>query len=357
MNLSSRIEAFEKLGFVLKSSLNDIANQRYNESDSYGVNIEQTITQSTFENGWFIPQFIHFSLNEVAGFLNREVLLNWLSVYHLEKLNKPSNQITAIVMAGNLPLVGFHDFLSVLISGFKVQVKLSQKDSVLPRMIIDLLIAIEPRFRAKITIANDRLSAFDAVIATGSNNTLRYFEYYFKSCPSIIRGHKNSCAVLKGNETEKELDGLMDDLFLYFGMGCRSVSKLYIPQQYSLEMLFPYFEKYNQVLYNHHKYMNNYLYHKSIMLVNQTPFLENGYVMMTENEVIASPISVINYQRYHNIKEVVNELKTKTEQIQCVVSSSDLATDVVEFGASQKPQLIDYADGVDVIDFLLSIKK
>ncbi len=357
MNLLSRIDAFEKLGFVLNSSLVNIANQKYSSHDSYGIDVEQILKQATFENAWFIPDFISYSLHEIVNMLQRKSLIEWLSVYNLDVLDVPSTKRVAIIMAGNIPLVGFHDLLSVLISGCVVRVKLSQKDSALPSMIIKLLISIDSRFKSKIIIDNDRLTDFDAVIATGSNNSQRYFDYYFKSYPTILRGHKNSCAVLLGNETEDQLLGLMDDLFLYFGLGCRNVSKIYISQQYSIESLFPIFDKYYNQLYFHSKYMNNNLYHKSIMLVNRTPFLENGFVMMTENEDIASPISVIHYQRYQALEEVRTDLNQKREQIQCIVSNSDLIDGCVEFGASQKPKLTDYADGVDVISFLQTIKK
>jgi hypothetical protein len=357
MNLSARIDAFEKLGFLIEASLTNMSNDKYDCADSYQVDIIKQIEKAEFENGWFIRDFINYSLGALVEMLKRSSLLEWLGVYNLDSLNQESDKKVSIVMAGNLPLVGFHDLLSVLITGHSVQVKLSQKDSVLSHMVIDLLLAIEPRFKAKIEIVEDRLSGYDAVIATGSNNTRRYFEYYFKNVPTIIRGHKNSVAVLTGNETEEQLEALVDDLFLYFGLGCRSISKLYLPSNFTVETLFPYFEKYNHILYHHHKYMNNYLYHKSIMMVNRTKFLENGFVMMSENPQIASPISVIHYQYYHTLKEVQAELEVRRDEIQCVVSNADLSIGSVEFGNAQKPRLFDYADGVDVVGFLLALKK
>jgi hypothetical protein len=218
------------------------------------------------------------------------------------------------------------------------------------------LIAIEPRFADYVQFAEDKVAGYDAVIATGSDNTRRYFEYYFKGVPSIIRGHKNSVAILMGNETESQLKALTHDLFRYFGLGCRSVSQIYLPVGYAPEKLFPYFEGYHRILYHHHKYMNNYLYHKSIMMVNKVPFLDDGVVMMTENEQIASPISVVHIQYYTTMDEVVQKLGRLENSIQCVVTDNDLFPSHVGFGQAQKPSLNDYADGIDVLEFLLSLK-
>ncbi len=357
MNLSSRIEAFEKLGFLLETSLTNIDNGKYQPSDTFDIDIENHLNKATSENGWFIPTFIRYSLNELISSLKRESLINWLSVFNLTLLDIPSSKKVSIVMAGNLPLVGFHDLLCVLITGHIAQVKLSQKDYSLSLLVIELLRAIDPKLKNRIETTSDQIKKFDAVIATGSNNTKRYFEYYFKNVPSIIRGHKNSVAVIIGNETEEDLNGLASDLFLYFGLGCRSISKIYLPVNYKVETLFPYFEKHHQILYNHHKYMNNYLYHKSILMINRTKFLENGFVMMTENQQISSPISVIHYEYYTSIKEIIKELDVKKELIQCITSNSELSKDTIRFGNTQKPSLSDYADGIDVIEFLLALKK
>jgi len=357
MNLSSRIEAFEKLGFLLETSLKNIDNGKYQASDTFNIDICHYFDKATAENGWFIPTYIRNSISELIQILKRDSLINWLSVYNLTLLDIDSSKKVSIVMAGNLPLVGFHDLLSVLITGHIAQVKLSQKDTSLTTLIIELLTHIEPQFKNKIEIITNQLKDYNAVIATGSNNTKRYFEYYFKDVPSIIRGHKNSVAVIIGNETDEELHGLTDDLFLYFGLGCRSISKLYLPTNYKVESLFPYFDKYHQILYNHHKYMNNYLYHKSILMVNKIKFLENGFVMMNENSQISSPISVIHYEYYNSIEEIQKELIVRKNEIQCIASNSELSKDTVRFGQVQKPALFDYADGIDVIDFLLTLKK
>lgn len=357
MILSLRIDAFVKLGFVIEASLKGMENGKYDPKDSYNVDIAKGLSDAIAENGWFIEPFSMYALTQISQMLKREVLIDWLSVYNFDLLNNEIVKKVSIVMAGNLPLVGFHDFLSVMISGHDVQLKLSQKDSVLPRVIVDLLCAIEPQFISSIEIIENQLKGYDAVIATGSNNSGRYFEYYFKNVPAIIRGHKNSIAVILDDESDEQLETLTDDLFLYFGLGCRSVSKLYLPANFSLERLFPFFEKYKPILYNHHKYMNNYLYQKSILLVNKTPFLDNGFVMMTENSQIPSPISVIHYQNYDSVDNLLIELSNLKNGIQCIVANDCLSSDTVGFGDAQKPSLFDYADGVDVIEFLLSLKK
>jgi len=356
MNLSSRIDAFEHLGFVIKTALINIDQNKYQSSDSYGVNIQERISLAFAENSWFIPEFINNALHEIGKMLERKNLIDWLSVYNLDMLDFKSPKNVAIVMAGNLPLVGFHDLLAVLISGHKVLIKLSQKDAQLPRMIGDLLMAINPKFKKHIAYVDGIMSDYDAVIATGSNNTRRYFEYYFKKVPHIIRGQKNSVAVLMGNESDEQLNALADDLFLYFGLGCRSVSQLYLPMHYSKEKLFPYFERYHTQLNMHHKYMNNYLYQKSIMMVNKVPFLDDGVVMITENENVASPISVIHLAYYSSINDLIKKLDMQKNVLQCVVTDNEFFPNAIKFGQSQKPTLLNYADDVDLIKFLIDIK-
>ncbi len=357
MNLSQRIEAFVKLGFVIETSLKDIENGMYDSNESYNIDIAKRILEANHENGWFIEFFSMHALSQISKMLSRESLIHWLSVYNLGLLDNNKAKNVSIIMAGNLPFVGFQDFLAVLIIGHKLKAKFSSKDSVLPKMIVDLLCAIEPLFVPYIEVVDSPLRDYDAVIATGSDNSNRYFEYYFKDIPSIIRGNRNSVAIILGDETEEQLMGLTHDIFMYFGLGCRSVSKLYLPTHYKVEKLFPYFEKYQAILYNHHKYMNNYLYQKSILLVNKIPFFDNGFAMLTEGEPISSPISVIHFQYYDSIDIVMDELVRKEHKIQCVVANSCVSRNVIDFGDAQKPSLLDYADGVDVVDFLQTLKK
>jgi hypothetical protein len=243
-------------------------------------------------------------------------------------------------MAGNIPLVGFHDLLCVLISGHRLSAKLSSQDSVLMRYVVEKLVAIEPRFKDYISFV-ERMNDADAVIATGSDNTARYFEYYFRNIPHIIRKNRSSCAILRGTETNEQLIALGKDVFSYFGLGCRNVSKLFVPKDYDFKRLLDLWQPYHDV-FNHHKYVNNYDYNKSILLVNRTPHLDNGFVLITENKALVSPISVVYYE--------VGEPDPSSDKIQCVVSAEH-----VPFGKTQEPELTDYADRVDTLKFLTAL--
>jgi hypothetical protein len=285
-----------------------------------------------------------------GNLLNYENLTKWLTPYQRSVQTEP--KIVAIIIAGNIPLVGFHDLLCVLISGNKALIKLSSDDSELMKWTIEQLIAIEPEFKDLIAFAEERqLKNFDAVIATGSNNTNRYFEYYFKDKPNLLRRTRNSLAIINGNETELELDSLADDVFFYFGLGCRNVSKLLLPRGYNLEPLFLAFEKYKDII-NHNKYANNYTYHKAIFLMNLTPHLDNGFLILKQDDGLASPLSVLLFSFYDNEEEVKAYLETNKEIIQCGVGTADY---LVDFGKSQQPELWDYADGIDTMEFLKNL--
>tara|TARA_R110002074_G_scaffold32501_3_gene90868 strand:- start:5057 stop:5827 length:771 start_codon:yes stop_codon:yes gene_type:complete len=256
-------------------------------------------------------------------------------------------------MAGNIPLVGFHDFLSVLISGHHVLVKQSSNDKHLLPYLAKYLEYAEPQFKGKIKFTEEKIENFDAVIATGSNNTARYFEYYFKNKPSIIRNNRNSVAVLTGNETSAELKNLSEDIFRYYGLGCRNVSKLFVPRGYKFETFF-------EAIYHWHpivekaKYANNYDYNKAVYLMSEFDMLENGFFMIKEDESYASPIATLFYEYYDDLSGLKETLEAKKEQIQCIVSNGFIKNEIA-FGATQKPQLWDYADDVDSIKFLSSI--
>ena len=260
-----------------------------------------------------------------------------------------------VITAGNIPLVGFHDFLSVLISGNIFVGKLSSKDDKLLPNVIDLLIEIEPKFKNYIFISENKLENFDAVIATGSNNSARYFEYYFGKYPHIIRKNRNSVAVITGNETTVDLQLLADDIFLYFGLGCRSVSKLFLPDGYNLDNIFRNSLKYKEVI-NHNKYANNYDYNRAIYLLNLTEFKDNGIMLMKEDINMASPISVVYFENYSKLETIKQRLDIEKDNIQCIVADKTVINEAIPFGESQKPQLWDYADNVDTINFLLNIK-
>ena len=250
-------------------------------------------------------------------------------------------------MAGNIPLVGFHDFLTVLISGHKVVIKMSSIDNVLLKVLIEKLLSIAPEFNDSIAFINDvKNRNFDAVIATGSDNSAQYFEYYFKGAKKIIRKNRRSVAVLDGSESDMELKGLAVDVFAYFGLGCRNVSKLFLPNGYDLNKLFAAFFPYSDLV-EHKKYGNNYDYNKAIFLMGRNKLVENGFLLMKEDKSLLSPVAMLYYEYYNDINTVEQFVEKNAEQLQCVVSKKN-----IPFGNSQQPNLWDYADGVDTVDFL-----
>ncbi len=254
-------------------------------------------------------------------------------------------------MAGNIPLVGFHDFISVLISGHDVLVKQSSNDKHLLPFLSKYLKYVEPSLKGKITFTDEKLEGFDAVIATGSDNTARYFEYYFKDKPSIIRKNRNSVAVLTGNETKEQLAALSEDVFRYYGLGCRNVSKLFVPADYSFDNFFEAMYPWHSII-NENKYANNYDYNKAVYLMSEFDMLENGFLMIKEDTSYASPIATLFYEKYNSIEELKEKLSTDNDMIQCIVANNVVENEVA-FGKTQSPQLWDYADGIDSVDFLL----
>lgn len=301
-------------------------------------------SRAASENPWFTDKNIRMAWRSVTDMLQEEALRAWVSSYNLDGKGKT----IAIVMAGNIPMVGFHDFLCVLICGHVVKAKLSSKDSVLMRYIAETLIDTEPYFDNKIIFA-DQLKNFDAIIATGSDNTSRYFDYYFGKYPHIIRQNRTSCAILHGNETLAELEALGRDIFSYFGLGCRNVSKLFVPKGYDFASFFESLDPYKEVS-DHHKYHNNYDYQKSIMLVNLTPFLDNGFVMLTQSEKLVSPISVVYYEYYEDEEALQAKINSVSNKLQCIVGN--VAPAWIPFGQTQYPSLRDYADNIDTLIFL-----
>lgn len=313
-----------------------------------------SIAQKAFEkNPWFVPKFVEFSIHAIANdMLQPEKLKLWLAPYSLHE----SSKTIGLIAAGNIPLAGFHDFLCAYLLGCRMKIKLSSKDDALLPEIIRLLSDIDRELSGKVEIV-DTLKDFDAVIATGSDNTNRYFEYYFRSYPRILRRNRNSVGIISGNESDSELESLADDICLYFGFGCRNVSKVYIPEGYDVRLLFPGLKKY-EWMYEHHKYRNNYDYQRTILLMNKTPHFANDFIMMTESSQIPSPISVLHYEYYGNAETLQNLVSKQNEKIQCVVSSIPEKWQMrssVYFGQSQHPKLWEYADGIDTISFLQSL--
>ncbi|HCZ37671.1 MAG TPA: acyl-CoA reductase [Cytophagales bacterium] len=333
MTLEQRINAFSALGSRI-SSLNKTER-------------EQIYQHASLVNGWFTPTSVQNALDGIVLFLNKETLQNWTSRYPTPS----SEKVVGIAMAGNIPLVGFHDLLCVLISGHRALIKLSSQDALIEVM-IKWLMEIEPGFADKITIA-ERLNAAEVMIATGSDNTSRYFEYYFRNKPHIIRKNRSSCAIIMGEEPNATLAELGKDVFTYFGLGCRNVAKVFVPEEYTFTNLLDTWQPYQEIIH-HHKYANNYDYQKSILLVNQTPFFDNGFVLLTESSNLVSPISVLFYERYLDQQDLQQKLQSHADKLQCIVSANGWYAGSVPFGKAQQPQVWDYADDVDTMRFLAS---
>ena len=264
---------------------------------------EEYIQNSTHYNPWFTSDFLLNAIRSIGESLSLEKMDQWLKSYEKEINNVTTSKIIGVVMAGNLPLVGFHDYLCVLISGHKILAKVSKDDSKLLPLLHQILVLFEPDFENKAEFTQETLKGFDAIIATGSDNTARYFEYYFGKYPNIIRKNRNGVAVLNGRESNTELEKLADDIFMYFGLGCRNVSKLFVPRDYNFDILFPAFKKYENIA-NHNKYANNYDYNKSIFMINKIKYYNNGFVLLKEDVLFSSPISVIYFEYYDNETEI-----------------------------------------------------
>ena len=308
--------------------------------------LSKMIGSAPHSNAWFTPDEVLRSLNALSDMLNEKDLSTWFNSITVS--NEPKK--IGLILAGNIPLVGFHDVLVVLATGNIALIKLSSSDDKLLPFVLAKLIEFEPLLTERIVYV-ERLKDFDAVIATGSNNTSRYFEYYFSKVPHIIRKNRSSVAVLTGEETTEEIAALGHDIFDYFGLGCRNVSKLYIPEDYDVKHFFEPLETFSGII-NHFKYNNNYDYNKSIYLVNLAPHFDNGFLLLKEDQALSSPLAVVYFERYKNIQEVKKVLELKRDHIQCVVSRVKMDIATVNFGEGQHPRLWDYADNVDTIAFL-----
>lgn len=311
------------------------------------------IENEQYHNAWFTPASVTAAVTAIGKMLNPADLETWLSKYNPEN-EKPAQKV-GLILAGNIPLVGFHDVLCVIASGNKALIKASSQDARLIKAVLDKLVAIDPSFADSYSFV-DRLEGFDAVIATGSNNSSRYFDYYFGKVPNIIRKNRNSIAVLSGNETAGQLFALGHDILDYFGLGCRNVSKVLVPEGYDFTFFFESIEDHKAII-NHHKYNNNYDYNKSIYLVNGDKHYDNGFLMVKEDDRLTSPLSVLFFGYYRDVADAEDIINQNTENIQCVVSELPLQipNQLVKFGQSQQPALWDYADGVDTMDFLSNL--
>jgi hypothetical protein len=341
MNIENQVLGLTKVSDYIKAFL--AKNQEdYNENDS---DFELLLEKSKTENQWFTIENQKFALQQWADLLTEENINNWLKEYSISKISKR----VGLIMAGNIPLVGFHDVISVVLSNHIPVIKLSSKDKyIIPFLLKKWNEFSEGNVQFEFV---ERLENFDAVIATGSNNTARYLEYYFKNHLNIIRKNRTSVAVLKGDETEEELRLLANDIFQYFGLGCRNVTRILIPQEFVIDRLFESFIDFQDII-NHNKYANNYEYNRAVYLLNQDKFWDNNFVMMKEDEKLFSPLSVINFSRYSSLDEVKSFIAENEENIQCVVAKDELGFDSIEFGEAQNPGLNIYADNVDTMKFL-----
>ena len=338
MSIENRIKAFAQLGKLIKGL-----------SDTEFEAISNSIQNN---NNWFTPEQTRFAFNALAAVLEEGSLIAWLGKYDLE--SNPQQKDIGILMAGNVPAVGFHDLMSVLIAGHRASVKLSSTDKVAMQWLIDKLVEIEPGFKSRVSV-EDMLKGKDAYIATGSDNSARYFDYYFGKYPHIIRKNRTSVGVLNGEETADDFQNLGKDIFQYFGLGCRNVSKIFIPHEELLEPFLNGIQSYH-LSTSHHKYLNNYDYNKSIFLVNKDVHLDNGFLLVKESKDLVSPIAVLYYETYKGLDDLNLKLREIAEKTQCKVSRQAWLPESLSFGQAQCPSLDDYADGVDTIAFLKQLK-
>ncbi|MFV0236226.1 acyl-CoA reductase [Empedobacter falsenii] len=353
MTFEQRISAFNELGQFFNFIINNdsIKDTELTEKfENWKEEAEYAVSDAEAYNNWFTKDNITLALKSWAEALTEENLLAWSKDYPFAETQKN----VGIIMAGNLPLVGFHDLLSVVVSGNNALIKTSSKDDKIMKFVIKFLHSLNENFKSIIQPI-ERLVDFDAVIATGSNNTARYFEQYFGKVPNIIRKNRTSVAVLNGTETEEELKELGNDLFIYFGLGCRNVTKLYIKDEAQLHRVYEAILHWGDII-NHPKYANNYDYNRAIYLLGKDEFLDNNFVMMKKDTSLHSAIAVINFEVYQDINEVKNFLRENEDQIQCVVGN-DMKDNpnYVDFGQTQFPKLTDYADNIDTLKFLAEL--
>lgn len=341
MNTKNQISGLVKLGKFITEFLEKKPDAFNNEDNEF----ETKLQRAEIENRWFSQENLRFCLKNWAELFTEENLENWISEYRISETPKK----IGLILAGNIPLVGFHDVLSVVLSNHIALIKLSSKDKVL----LPYLLKKWEEFsfiNLQITYV-EKLENFDAMIATGSNNTARYLEFYFKNKLNIIRKNRTSIAVLTGDESNEELQLLAKDIFMYFGLGCRNVTKLFLPEDFKLDRLFENFVGFSEII-NHNSYANNYDYHKAILLLNQNVFWDNNFVMMKEDEALFSALSILNFTRYKNILEIQEFIQENNNQIQCIVAKPALELKSVNFGEAQFPKLDDYADNVNTMRFL-----
>ena len=349
MQLQQRKDLFVRIGALLKT-LSKPSEERVGDAFSNQLDLDEmdgVINLEVRHNGWFTKENIRQSFAAWGEVLTAEKLDKWLANYSFAESETPKK--VGLILAGNIPMVGFHDVMSVILSGNCAQVKLSRDDARLLPSVMGMALQLEPKLKEYIEFVPGKLSGFDAVIATGSNNTSRYFELYFGKVPNIIRKNRSSVAVVQGNETKEELELLGHDIFSYFGLGCRNVTNVMMPRDFNLDRVFEGLFPFKEIV-NHNKYANNYDYHKALWLLNNEQLLENGFILVKEDTALVSPVGSLFIQRYDDLSEVEKYIEEYTNDIQVVVGRN-----YVPFGQAQCPELWDYADGVDTLAFLSSL--
>ncbi|MBZ0207922.1 MAG: acyl-CoA reductase [Flavobacteriales bacterium] len=347
---ATRISAFAQLGRALELFANRSAWPGHSSGlteDEYNA-FDTALDHARVRNGWFTEEQVRFAARGLARMLDQQALENWLANYPgLDSAHAP--RTIGIIMAGNIPFVGFHDLLCVLLCGHRAKVKVASDDAGLTPALIRLLACFSPEMADQVEVADGRLGEVDAIIATGSDNTARYFEHYFGHLPRIIRKSRTSVAVLDGSESEAELAALGEDVFRYFGLGCRNVGKVFIPQDFDLDRLFGAIFSWKEII-NHHKYANNYDYHKAVWMLDRAPIVENGFLIVKEDKALNSPVAALYYERYADASTVEARLREEKERLQCIVGHGH-----TPFGEAQYPGPGEYADNVDTMKFLLEL--
>ncbi len=337
MTLDHRLQAFIRLGQAIRAL-----------SDTERAALA---AKAGKENGWFTDASVNLALKGMGILLDADRLDRWTKSYPMD--SAPARTV-GVAMAGNIPAVGFHDFLCVLISGHRLRYKVSSKDTVLLEWVQQTLVDLEPDFAQRIE-RSDRLNDVEAIIATGSDNTYRYFEYYFRNIPHVLRKNRVSCAVIQGDEPEDEIARLGQDIFSYYGLGCRNVASVFVPRDYDVMEFLRRLEGFGPAMENH-KYQNNYTYQKSLAMLNQEKFLDNGFLLLKPSEKLISPIAVLHYTEYRDLDDLRNRIDTQRDKLQAIVSARGWYASSLPFGSAQFPQVDDYADGLDTMKFLTSLK-
>lgn len=355
--LQHYIETFSTLGDFIDQFLTGVPSEDKHleeiNADHFEA-FEELIKKVSDYNPWFTEESVIEALRGIRLMLHKETLEKWLSDYPLLNQEKERSKDIGVVMAGNIPLVGFHDLLCVLLSGNRLIAKPSSKDEHLIKALAEVLISIQSSLSDKIIFVENYLKDIDAIIATGSNNTSRHFNYYFRNIPKIIRKNRNSIAVLTGSETDAQIAKLGIDIFSFYGLGCRNVTKLYLPENFDLTRIMRIYESYGH-MYDHYKYANNIEYHRAIYLMNNISFLDNGSLLLKEDTGLSSPVGVVYYEKYSEIEDIKRTIVENRDLLQCIVSIEEMADVTTAPGDTQKPLPWDYADGIDTLKFLTEI--